>query len=109
MSEVGAWTQVEAVALARAAALIGIGRRGGQVLTGLNAVRQARDLALIVVEDSVAAGTRRQLAGGVGRSARLLVAASLSEWGAAAGAEGVQVVGLRRGPLASGVLAKIGI
>ena len=103
------WVPVSTDALAQAAALIGIGRRGGQVLTGLNAVRYARDLALIVVEESLAAGTRRQLAGGVGRQARLLVADSLAEWAAAAGAEGVQVVGLRRGPLAKGVVAKIGI
>lgn len=91
-------------AAARAARLAGVGARSGAVVVGLSAVRRTKDLALVFVDASVSQNTQRELDGLTRRGARVLRCADLGTMTAPMGRTDASVVGVRRGPLAAGMI-----
>lgn len=106
MGPTGDWQPLDGERAAAAAPLIGQGCRSGDALLGLSAVRQAKGLALILADAGLAAGSRRQLGLGARRGTRLYLVEDLEVVTASIGRPDVRVIGVRRGPLARGILAK---
>lgn len=99
--------ELDAPALERAAPLAGIGRKSGDLVVGLSAVRRTQDLALIVLESSLSRHTFTELARRRRAGVLVFQVDSLSPLTAAIGRQDARVVGVKRGPLAEGVIARL--
>lgn len=96
-------------ALIRAAALAGIGRKSGDLVAGLSAVRRSRDLALIVVESGISNNTLDELVRYTRHGTRVYQVEALLPLTSMFGRCEVRVIGVKRGPLAAGMMARLGV
>ena len=99
--------EVGSQVIARASSLIGLGARSGAVVVGLSAVRRAGDLVLVFVAASVSANTQKELSRLRRKGARVVRCHSLEPLTAAMGRQDASVVGVRTGPMAAGILARL--
>ena len=93
--------EVEAIA-----PLIGIGCQSGVIVMGLSAVRRVAAFAFVFVAQDLAPGTLRELQRRHSGS-RLFRVADMSKLTGAAGRADVSVFGVKPGPLADGIAAKL--
>ena len=93
--------------VARIASLVGIGRKSGDTVVGLSAVRRTRDLGFVFMDAQVSQNTARELAGLRQRGVRVFRAASLLPMTQVFGREEVLVIGIRRGGLTQGIAGRL--
>jgi hypothetical protein len=98
--------ELSTAAVAEIAPLVGIGCQSRDTVMGLSGVRRVPAFAFLFVSTDLAAGTLRQLAHRHSGS-QLFRVAEMSKLTAAAGREDVSVVGIKPGPLADGIAAKL--
>lgn len=91
----------------RLASLVAIGRRSGDTVTGLSAVRRAGPLAYVFADASLAVGTLAELSRLAARGVQVWRVASLAELTRGFGREDLLVIGVRRGSLAEGVARRL--
>jgi hypothetical protein len=95
-------------ALARAAPLAGIGRKSGDLVLGLSAVRRTDGLALILVESGISPRTLNELGRHRQRGVQVYQVQALLPLTAMLGRSDAHVIGVKRGALADGMMAKLG-
>jgi hypothetical protein len=100
--------ELGADALLRAAPLAGIGRKCGDLVTGLSAVRRAKDLALVIVAADISRHTLSELARLQQGGTQVFRTPSLAPFTGAFGRTDLQVIAVKRGNLARGLMAKLG-
>jgi len=91
----------------RLASLVAIGRRSGDTVTGLSAVRRAGALAYVFADASLAAGTLAEMGRLASRGAQVWRVACLADMTREFGREDLLVIGVRRGSLADGVARRL--
>jgi hypothetical protein len=94
-------------ALIRAASLAGMGRKSGDLVVGLSAIRRTRELALVLVETGIASRTLMELAALQHRGAQVFRVQALAPLTRVFGRDDVHVIAVKRGHLADGMLAKL--
>ena len=103
----GAVPTLDADALCRAAPLAGIGRKSGDLIVGLSAVRRTQHLALVIVEEGISRHTLSELARLAQRGTRVFQTPNLSPLTQAFGRTDLRVVAVKRGNLARGLMARL--
>jgi len=94
--------------VAKLSSLVAIGRKSGDTVVGLSAVRRSRGLAYVFVDAGIASGTLRELGRLEQRGTRVFRVGDLEALTRAFGREDVRVVGIRRGHLARGIAQRLG-
>ena len=100
--------EFDPAAIAAIAPLIGIGCQSGDIIMGLSAVRRVVAFSFLFLAADLAEGTLRELARRHSGS-RFFRVGDMSKLTAVAGRSDVSVVGVKPGPLADGIAAKLSL